>query len=136
MFQGGDLARGLRELSDIDGLIRTLGESPSFFDELVTRAPELDLKRPLFYALRYCERFLNTRIPAPVIARTQAWAPPGAVLRFMDLLVERALVPYQGVPTTGPDFARWLLYVRFHWLTMPPFQLARHLLHQSLRKHS
>jgi hypothetical protein len=135
MFQSGDLARGLRELTDLDGLIRTLAVSPGFFDELLDRAPEIDLKRPLFYALRYCARFLNTPIPASILARTQVWTPPQPVLRVMDALVERALVPYQGRPTAGPEFARWMLYVRFHWLTMNPLPLARHLFHQSLRKY-
>jgi len=133
MFQDGDFERAIRELADIDGLIRAFSGLPRFFDALVERAEELDLQRPLFYALRYTREFLKTPIPEHVISRIRSWAPlqPGLVL--MDALVTQALLPRPVPNVVGPGLASWLLYIRSHWLKMPPHQLARHLLHQSLR---
>jgi hypothetical protein len=135
MFQDGDLVRGLRELTDIDGLLRTFSDLPNFLARLLERAEEMNLQRPLFYGLRYATRFLLTPIPVSVISQSRKWAPPLPVLRLMDALVRRALVPYQVSSAFGSNSARSLLYVRSHWLKMPPFKLARHLLHQSLRRH-
>src|SRR5215475_1676648 len=135
MFQDGDLVRGLRELTDIDGLLRTFRNLPDFFERLLERAEKMNLQRPLFYALRYTAQFLCTPIPDTVISRSRKWAPPLPVVRLMDALVRRALLPYQVSSGFGSNSARSLLYVRSHWLKMPPFKLARHLLHQSLRRH-
>jgi hypothetical protein len=135
MFQDGDLERGLRELTDIDGLLRTFSNVPNFLARLLDRAEEMNLQRPLFYALRYTTRFLQTPIPVSVISQSRKWAPPLPVLRLMDALVRQALVPYPVSSGFGSNSARRLLYVRSHWLKMPPFKLARHLLHQSLRRH-
>jgi len=133
MFQDGDLARGIRELSDIDGLIRAFSGIPRFFDALVERAQEMDMRRPVFYALRYTQEFLKAPIPEHVISGIQSWAPSQPLLGFMDALVERALVPYCPEPVFSPGFARWFLYVRSHWLRMRPIPLARHLIHQTFR---
>jgi hypothetical protein len=35
---------------------------------------------------------------------------------------------------TASAFARWLLYVRSHWLRMPPLMLARHLAIKGMRR--
>ena len=43
-------------------LLRHFGTDPAFFASLVERAAELDLRRPLFYALRYTARVLGTPI--------------------------------------------------------------------------
>src|SRR5262249_40656033 len=93
MFQSGDLHQSLRELADLDGLLRFFSEQPDFWTELVQRVPEMALQRPLFYALRYSRRFLQTPIPDSVIALSNAWRPPSQVLSVMDQLVSRALVP-------------------------------------------
>jgi Uncharacterised nucleotidyltransferase len=132
MFQDGDLQRGLRELTDIDGLLRAFGGASDFWDRLAERAQEMDLVRPLFYGLRYSREHLNAPVPHRVIEKSRAWAPPRAVLRVMDSLVTDALAPDHA--TLRASSARWLLYVRSHWLRMPPFLLARHLLHQSFRE--
>jgi hypothetical protein len=136
MFQDGDLQRALRELTDIDGLLRAFSGASSFWDRLLQRAEEMDLYRPLFYGFRYASEVLRTPIPSQVIAHSLQWAPPRPVLALMDVLVREALVPKQtGASAWGTRSARWLLYVRSHWLRMPPALLVRHLLHQSLRRH-
>ena len=57
MFQDGDLRQALRELVDIDELVRHFSRHADFWDQLFARAVELDLSRPLYYALRYSHKF-------------------------------------------------------------------------------
>jgi hypothetical protein len=52
----------------------------------------------------------------------------------MDALLDRVLLPSEQPPRLGPSFARWLLYIRSHWLRMPPRLLAGHLLHKSYKR--
>ena len=57
LFQEGELAHGLRDLVDIDSLLRHFGTADAFWQVLVPRAVELELSRPLFYAcLLYTSR--------------------------------------------------------------------------------
>ncbi len=133
LFHDGELEHGLRDLADLDGLLRHFGRSESFWRQIVPRARELDLSRPLFYALRYAAAALGTPVPGDIMQAAAAGRPPGALLALMDALFARALAPDH--PScrgrfTGP--ARRLLYVRAHWLRMPPLLLARHLMHKAL----
>src|SRR5574341_1584298 len=74
-FQDGDLARGLRDLVDLDGLLRHYGARGRFWEALVERAQELDLTRPLYYGLRYTNLLLQTAVPAEVLERAGQFAP-------------------------------------------------------------
>lgn len=136
LFQDGELAGGVRDLVDVDALLRDFGERiPGFRDRLVPRARQLGLERPLFYALRYARGMLGTPVPDATVRAAEAARPPTPVLRIMDLLVGRALLPITGrPPSVGEDAARMLLYIRSHWLRMPPGLLARHLAQKALRR--
>jgi hypothetical protein len=139
LFQDGDLAGGLRDLLDLDDLLRHFGETePGFWPSLVARGKELNLHRPLFYALRFTRRLLQTPVPNEVTAqsnRTGKPLPPTTLV--MDLLAERAFVPDAGDGRRfGADIARWCLYVRSHWLRMPPLLLMQHLSKKALRRFS
>jgi hypothetical protein len=98
----------------------------------VQEARELDLTRPAYYALRYSQRLLDTPIPPEHLAEVSKWAPVAPVRLLMDALVERTLTAGASATSSATATA---LYVRSHWLRMPPFMLARHLLTQSLRRH-
>src|SRR5262249_36704643 len=73
LFQDGDFHQGVRELADVDGLLRFFGAQRGFWEDLLQRAPEMNLHRPLFYALRYSGRFLQTPIPDFFISAAQLW---------------------------------------------------------------
>jgi hypothetical protein len=135
MFQDGELGGSLRDLADLDGLLRHFGKDIGFWDGFVSRGRQLDLSRPMFYALRYAQQFFETPVPQTVMADAMQYAPAAAILSLMDSLVRRALIPV--APDCTPwdtDLARWLLYVRSHWLRMPPLLLARHLFKKALRR--
>ena len=60
-------------------------------------------------------------------------APNVIVRTIMDLLVISALKPLDpGQSQPDQAIALWLLYVRSHWLKMPPLLLARHLMTKAL----
>ena len=131
LFHEGDLERGFRGLVDIDALLREFGLQSGFWESLVPRAIELELSRPLFYALRYATLMLGTPVPGRVAADvliSPGGRRSGVFLCFMDALFLRALRPFH--PTASDRYtsvARWILYVRGHWLRMPPWLLFIHL---------
>ena len=132
LFFESELEKGTRDLLDLHWLLEEFGARPGFWDSLAPRARELQLERPLFYALRYAGRLLGTSIPQAVLDAAARHAPPAALLWLMDRLFERALLPPHASCSdvfTGP--ARFMLYVRGNWLRMPPLMLARHLFHKA-----
>lgn len=137
MFQDGEMGGGLRDLFDLDDLMRHFAHRDSrFWDRLVPRAVQLDLGRPLFYALSSCKDILNTPVPAETMLLVETEAPNRVVRELMQHLVARTLVPMNR-DGRMPKF-QWqktAMYIRSHWLKMPPLLLARHLSHQALRAH-
>jgi hypothetical protein len=129
LFNEGEFRRGLRDLSDLDLLLRHFGNAvPDFWPALLDRAEKLDLCRPLFYALRYGQLLLGTPVPAEVARWMTQRSPATARLRCMDALFELALrhrrTRARGLRTRT---ALWLLYVRSHYLKMPLHLLLPHL---------
>lgn len=129
MMFDGDLSDKLRDLVDVDDLLRHFtAESADFWEELIARAELLDLRRAAFYCLRYAKVFLDCPVPESVMRSIHRWAPPQPILWLMDRLVPRALYPqHPDRPSIFSDFCRLLLYVRSHWIRMPPWLLAYHL---------
>ncbi len=129
LFYGGEMDDALRELVDIDDLLRHFAAiEPGFWEQFWPRAKALDLERPAFYALRYARELLGTPVPASVVSASMAGGPSALVLTLMDRLVPRALFPqHPDAPSRLTEWARLLLYVRSHWVKMPPLMLVRHL---------
>ncbi|HNM80383.1 MAG TPA: nucleotidyltransferase family protein [Rhodocyclaceae bacterium] len=129
LFHEGEFDRGLRDLSDLDGLItHFVPQETDFRDELVVRARELGVMRSLFYAVRYCHIFLGTPVPAAILTRLSREGPGGWHVALMDSAFVRALKPHH--PSSEDALtpaARFLLYVRSHWLRMPVRLLIPHL---------
>lgn len=131
LFLEGDPVEGLRlrDLLDVHDLLEYFGrEEPGFWEGLVPRARELGLLSPLYYGLRFSGRLLGTEIPDPVLRDAEPGRPSVPVRAFMDRLVPLALFPdHPDRPRRRAALARRLIYVRAHWLRMPPLLLARHL---------
>ncbi|CAL1241659.1 nucleotidyltransferase domain-containing protein [Candidatus Methylocalor cossyra] len=132
LFYGGEFDHGLRDLSDLDLLMREFGaRDPGFWPALVDRATALGLGRPLAYALRYTQRLFRTPVPEPIVARADRLGPPKPLRRVMDALFETALTPRNPAAVEGASAqARRLLWIRSHWLKMPPGLLLSHALHK------
>ncbi|MFQ5783569.1 MAG: nucleotidyltransferase family protein [Alphaproteobacteria bacterium] len=128
LFHDGEIADSLRDLVDLHGLLCHFGTDETFWRALLPRARALGLMRPLYYALRYTTRLLETPVPAEVLAAARAGAPAGPARALMDRLAPRALVPdHPERPDAAKRRAAFLLYVRSHWLRMPPHLLVAHL---------
>jgi hypothetical protein len=136
LFHEGDFDHGLRDILDLHGLLNHFGENePGFWHRLVPRAVELDLVHPLYYALHYCRLILNTDIPAAVLEQSRKGRPNPLMSGVMDGLFMRALRPDHPSceqPLTG--VARWLLYVRSHYLRMPLYLLIPHLTRKAWKR--
>lgn len=134
LFQDGEVAGQLRDLSDLDLLMRHFSqEQPDFWQQLTDRAKELQLCRPLYYTLKLTHRLLQTPVPASVLDSLHD-RPIAIVGRCMEQLAATALVPTLKPPTWGSSLAGRILWARAHWLRMPPWILLPHLMHKSLRR--
>lgn len=135
LFQEGELWHGLRDLIDLDELVRGFAREPAFWSELLARADELGLRVPLWHALHHLGRIFGTRAPA-ALARPAALRAHAFLGRSLTAgLLRIALRPEH--PTCDGPFsrtARFLLYIRSHWLRMPPHRLIPHLLRKALTR--
>ena len=125
LFLNEELTHGLRDLVDLDSLLRHFAADSRFWELLTARAGELDLQVPLGYALRYATRMLGTPVPD---ALRETRALPRVKAALMDALYLRALQPdHPAAADRGTPLARALLYLRGHWLRLPPALLAYHI---------
>lgn len=132
LFHDGELPHGLRDLSDLDLLLRHEAAAPRFWDRLTARANALQLGRPLFYALRYTGHFLGTPVAAEAWEALRPVTPSPALLRLTDGVFSRALAPEHASCSDGfTPLARHAAYVRAHWLRMPAHLLLPHLFHKA-----
>jgi len=133
LFNEGEFDRGLRDLVDLDLLLRHFGQEPGFWRRLLARAEQLDLGRPAWYALRYTARFLGTPVPEATLRESKRFAP--ALPPVMDRLFERALTPpHPSCRGIGTQLALTLLYWRAHHLRLPLHLLIPHLLRKSWKR--
>ena len=130
-----ELGHALRDLSDLDLLLRHFGADAGFWPQLVARARQLGLAAVLRHGLRHAARVFATPVPAAVL-QDVADAAPGALRgRLMDALWARALRPrHHSLVGPADRLALWCLYVRAHAMRMPAGLLLRHLAVKALRR--
>ena len=116
LFADGDFAGGLRNLWDIDRLLRQFGEQPDFWSELSGRAALHGLLPTVRRAARLAADLYGTLVP-------DEWRHGGAA----DRLFKARLLARNGWGQATRPALRLGFYVRSHWLRMPPLMLARHL---------
>jgi len=135
LFHEGELENGLRDLFDLDSLFRSFGKKPGFWNNLVPRAGELGVIRPLYYAIRFCTMMLHTPIPEEVVSATASGKPHVLASIATDYCYMRALRPtHESCNVSGTSLARFVLYVRAHWIRMPFHLLICHLTRKALRR--
>lgn len=117
LFGDGDLAGGLRNLWDIDRLLRLFAARQDFWKELDRRAQLHEMREPVSRALRLANRLFAT----PVEPRLAGYD------RMVDGLFIRRLLGRDGWGRPTRPLNRLGFYIRSHWMRMPPLMLARHL---------
>ena len=117
LFADGDLAGGLRNLWDLDRLLRQFGADPAFWPRLSERSALHQLRPAVSRALRLARRLYATPVDHGLAGR----------FRLSDRLFERRLLARNGWGQPTRRALRFVFYVRSHWLRMPPLMLARHL---------
>ncbi len=130
LFQEGEFDNGLRDLLDMRDLLRHFEqqEGPSFWPALLARSRELGLQVPLHHALFHVDRLFGPVAPAALDAEIDALRPHSAGRAWMARLLDLALRPnHPSCDTRWTGLARWLLYVRSHYLRMPPHLVLIHL---------
>jgi hypothetical protein len=129
LFQDSELDGRLREVVDIDALVRAHLHTDADWTRLAARAGMHGATRVLWYGLHYARSWLATQVPDEVLQAR----PSGSSRRLMDWIVSRSMLP--ALPDAPPDASRRLAFslgrLRYHWLRMPPGLLLRHLAHKS-----
>ncbi|MGB7404858.1 MAG: nucleotidyltransferase family protein [Pacificimonas sp.] len=113
----GDFSGGLRNLWDLDRLVRQFAND-AFWTGLQSRAVHHDLVAPLGLSLRLARDLYGT--PSPESLR--------ASCDIVDRLALSKLRSHDRFGRTQAPISSFLLYMRGHWLRMPPLMLTRHLL--------
>ena len=116
LFADGDLAGGLRNLWDIDRLLREF-DSPDFRRTLQDRARLHRLAGPVARALRLSRRLYGTPLENS----------DSHSFSLSDRLFEARLLARNGWGQERRKLLRFAFYLRGHALRMPPLMLARHL---------
>jgi hypothetical protein len=122
LFADGDLAGGLRNLWDIDRLLREFEGVQGFWQRLHDRAA----RHGLLTAVHRAGRLANDLYATPV---PEGWR----ALHGADPLFRARLLARDGWGRPTRRALHFGFYVRSHWLRMPPLMLARHLWRKARR---
>lgn len=133
LFMNDELRGGLRDVVDFRDLFAHFSrESDDFEGRLLDRADVLGCGRPLYYSVTTAYRLVGLDCTDRLRSGVRRWAPPAMVARLMSALIDEALAP--------PRLGRWQsavakqsLFIRSHWVRMPPGMLMRHLAHKAWR---
>lgn len=134
LLHEGELHNGLRDLFDIDGLVRAFGDDV-FWAKVVDASCELDLARPVHFGLHLAQRTIGTPVPSEVFTRFEKANGGRQASGGLRLLYQQAL--QRGVeekPGLLPELAAFGIYIRAHWLRMPPHLLLRHLAYKAMMR--
>jgi hypothetical protein len=135
LLMNEELSHGLRDLADIDQLLRHFGADSTFWPTLTERARGLGLLRAMYYGLRSAADVLGTQVPGETLAAARS-ASSAWTRGFWLAAWRRALrSPHPTAADGWTPLALFALYVRGTWIRMPPLMLARHLWIKAWRLH-
>lgn len=121
LIADGDMSGGLRNLWDIDRLLREF-DADGFGERLRAQARRHGLDREIARAVRLAGDLFDSPVPA--------WC---GGFGGADRLFRRRLLVRDGWGRQHAAVTRAAFYVRSHWMRMPPLMLARHLLVKARR---
>jgi hypothetical protein len=128
LMHEGELHNGLRDLHDIDRMVLMFSAEARFWPRLVSVAAGNDLALPVAHGLHLARRLFGTPVPDEVLAHLVPGYAGRRSARFLSRIYLSALQsPQVAHRSTWARAAHGAVYVRGHWLRMPPGQLGRHL---------
>jgi hypothetical protein len=131
----GELANGLRDLHDIHRLISEHAADATFFSRLGQYTREHGLEEPVALGLRLARRHFGTAVPAHLLAPRRLHGRLARAVGMPDRLYDLALRPRPAADAAvAMQLSGFALYLRAHWLRMPPLLLARHLARKAVRR--
>ncbi|MDJ0739045.1 MAG: nucleotidyltransferase family protein [Gammaproteobacteria bacterium] len=134
LFMNDELRGGLRDIVDFrDLFVHFSAADTDFATQLVRRAEQLGCARALYYAASAAQRLIGLSLPGDVVAGIRRHAPAPPVDALMRWLIDRLLAPVRP-GTAAAAIAERALFVRSHWIRMPPRLLLRHLAHKWLKR--
>ena len=124
----GEMHNGLRDLRDIDCMLRSFGGVPGFWNRLTQYAAGNDLAWPVCFGLHLVRLFFGTSVPEAALAELSPTGRASQPARLLEAVYAMALQPgsHRGL-NVATGLAQWLVYVRSHSLRMPSLLLVRHL---------
>lgn len=137
LFHEGEFQHGLRDLWDLDRMLRDFPRrDPGFWGGLIARADRLELLGSLFHGLNYTHTVFGTPVPEDILrgagSRPRLLRKP--IMDFLYLRAFRPDHPESRLPLSG--LAQFLLYVRSHYLRMPLYLLLPHLARKAWKRRS
>jgi hypothetical protein len=136
VFQDSDLSEMLRDVSDIEALVREHGPPAGFGEDLVARARLHGLGRALWYGLDFAADLFGAPVRREV-REALAFAAPGGMARLaMRQLGERSLLPGSPdrLPSATKGIVQRLLFLRYLLLRFPFWLLVRHAAAKGARR--
>jgi hypothetical protein len=136
LFQDSDCTGRLRDLIDIDGLVRCFaGRHASFWALLEERARLHQLARPLWYALTFGRDWLATPVPIGFLRSDRRAEPPVPARWLVKTLVPLSLLPVapDSAASAKNRIASRLMEARAFWLRMPPRLVLFHSINKIFR---
>jgi hypothetical protein len=131
LMHEGEWGHGLRDLSDLYAMISAAAnEHDDFWTMLENRAREMNLEHPLALTLAQLNRVFGLDAPPPATARS--FTLGNAIINTLLTRALSAFHPDCRLPLAS--LAEFVLYIRSHWLRMPPQLLLPHLLYKAFKR--
>jgi hypothetical protein len=133
LFLDSELRDRIRDLVDLDHLMRHFGRVPTFWDELPERAQALGLQEPLALACHFLVDFIDTPIPGSTLSRIAVAGPSAAKCAWLHPVLGSVLTPTEPdqMPRRSQHLSSLVLLARYHYGRMPIPLLISHLWHKS-----
>jgi hypothetical protein len=134
LFFDSDVRDRVRDMVDLDSLLRHFGMTPGFWEDLPRRARELDLAEPMALACHFCTDWLETPVPELASQALQATAGLDPGRSTLVEILRTALLPLE--PDEAPSWrtlaAGTLVQARYHRWRLPLAQTVSHLFRKTL----
>ena len=133
LFFDSDIRDRVRDLVDLDGLLRAFSPVPGFWDQLCERSKELGLAEPLALAVHFCVAWMGTPVPQNTLSRIAGAGPQAARRAWLLPLLSTLLVPAEPDARPPPlqPLAASIFLIRHHLWRLPVRLLVPHLWHKA-----